>query len=793
MPAPLVKKAPERQRRRVRWIALLLLVTAAASWLWAHEGHKPLPSSGAEPINDDKGNLIGYTLNRRARESLAVETAEMQQQPLDERTLAYATLVTPWQNHAFATSRLPGRISRLHVRPGQSVETGQVLAEIDSLELESLKVELLQATNDLRLTTQVVEMMRSSEGTIPGRTLLEAETKLQQLQNGLSVARSKWKSLGLNPRDLDRLLKEGKSSSLRLPILSPIKGTIIHADLTVGKIVDPSEHLFEIVDLSTVWARIGVLERDMHRVYAGQKVELSLTAYPGEVFPSTVQIKGHHLDPKTHLNTVWAEFTNMPGQPARLMPGLYGQAHLLSPGTAKGFTIPAEALVREGVERYVLIETAAAREASQYQKVNVFVEHQTGDQVQVRSPQLLKEYRVVTRGAHELAPFFTPGVLKVGAEAARNIGVRVESARRRELEEVTEVTGLVDVQSDHRALVSSQLGGTIQKIRIERGQVVRAGDILAEIASLEVLNLQLDLIRADLDERLFEETYTRQKEARDVIPKRQLLETESRLNAARIQRDGLKQKLESVGLSPEQIKNVLARGEPLPAVPVRATIAGEVVRFDRTLGQAIKPDESLFEVHDLSRPWVQGYVSPNQVSRVRIGQRARVRLAADPGFLAEGTVIRSSQILGEESRSLSIWVELDRYPEQPLLHNQLVGLTLINKHGPLRLAVPRSAVVREGTRSFVFVWRPEDLSRLVARTAGVAASPLGGPLLAGVSSQVSARASPEGVYDRRLVETKGETEYADDRFVEITGGLLPGEDIAVLGVAELQTAFASLR
>lgn len=744
-----------RPRSAAQRIALLLLVTAAATWLWAHEGHKPLPTSGAEPINDDSGNLIGYTLNRRARDSIAVETVELKSQPLDERTLAYATLVTPWQNHAFATARLGGRISRLHVRPGQAVAAGQVLAEIDSLELESLKVELLTAANDVRLAGQVAERLArlEREGSVPGQTLLEAETKLRQHENALRVARSKWNSLGLETRVLETLLKDGSVAGLYLPVVSPIRGTVIHADLAVGKNVDPAEHLFEIVDLSTVWARIGVLERDIPRVQAGQRVELALTAYPGEVFRGSVQVQGPHLDRQTHLNTVWADFTNPPGQPARLLPGLYGQAHLLSTGSAQGFTVPAEALIRDGVERYVLIETASAADASQYQKVNVVVERQTGDQVQVRSPLLLKEYHVVTRGAHELAPFFTPGVLKIGPEAARNIGLRVEPARLRPLEEVTEVAAVVDVQPDRRALVSAQLGGTIQKIHVERGQAVRAGAVLAEVASLEFMTLQLDLIRADLEAQLLAETYARRTGAGAAIPERQLLETEASLKSARVRRDGLKQKLVSVGLSTSQLDTVLARKEPLPALPLRAAVPGVIVRFERVLGQAIKPDETVFEIHDLTRPWVQGFVPANQIGRVRLGQRVRVRLTADPGFLGAGRIVRSGQVLGEENRTLSVWVELAHYPERPLLHNQLASLTLLGGQTQPRLSVPRSAVVREGVSAFVFVRRPDE------------------------------------VYDRRAVTTG----VADDRFIEITGGLVAGEEVAVAGVQELQTAYASLR
>ncbi len=75
------------------------------------------------------------------------------------------------------------------------------------------------------------------------------------------------------------------------------------------------------------------------------------------------------------------------------------------------------------------------------------------------------------------------------------------------------------------------------------------------------------------------------------------------------------------------------------------------------------------------------------------------------------------------------------------------------------LAVPRSAVVREGLREYVFVRK-------------------------------------DGKFERRLVETG----RSDDRYVEINAydessrrGLRLGEEIAVHGAADLQTAYAALR
>src|SRR5438445_9152729 len=94
--------------------ALGVLLTVAVTWLWAHEGHQPLPSKGAE-VDLAKGQV---TLSRAAREALDVQTAVVEQRPVIEKVLASATLEAPWQCHAYVATRLPGRIVQLHAKPG---------------------------------------------------------------------------------------------------------------------------------------------------------------------------------------------------------------------------------------------------------------------------------------------------------------------------------------------------------------------------------------------------------------------------------------------------------------------------------------------------------------------------------------------------------------------------------------------------------------------------------------------------------------------------------------------------
>src|SRR5262249_37627973 len=165
------------------------------------------------------------------------------------------------------------------------------------------------------------------------------------------------------------------------------------------------------------------------------------------------------------------------------------------------------------------------------------------------------------------------------------------------------------------------------------------------------------------------------------------------------------------------------------ALPVRSPIAGVVVSFDRVLGQAVKAEDALFAVHDLSRPLIRAHVGEHDQGRVRLGQKARVRLRADASFLAEGTVVRNSRVVGGASRTLGVWVELAK--PVPLRHRQLARLTLVLDRPSATLAVPRGAVVREGTRAFMYV-RGKD-----------------------------------GSFERRAVRLG----RADDRFIEVNSGL----------------------
>jgi multidrug resistance efflux pump len=170
------------------------------------------------------------------------------------------------------------------------------------------------------------------------------------------------------------------------------------------------------------------------------------------------------------------------------------------------------------------------------------------------------------------------------------------------------------------------------------------------------------------------------------MPKRQIWELQNEGETLRLQAESLKRQVAFLGLEPKAIQKLEQADLLQPAslvefvqtVPVRAPTAGLIVGFHVVPGQVVHRDEPLFEIHDLSRVWVKGYVYECDVSRVEPGQGARVHFPAYPDLEAIGKVVRVSPLMDDNERVLPVWVELAN-PEHRLKDGMLARITLTAK------------------------------------------------------------------------------------------------------------------
>jgi len=728
-----------------------IVAAAVAGPVAAHEGHAALPSRGATV--DLKTGLI--VLSRESREALGVKTAPIETKPLADSSPAYVTLVPPWTKHAFASSRLPGRIAELHAAPGKSVKEGEVLAEVESLELENLHEDLLQARSQLRIAQRLVQTLRESSGGVAGQAVVEAESAVEQHRNAEAVGRLKWKSLGLGESALDDFLEDPERRVKKLSVRAPIGGAVIHADVALGRVVEPGEHLFEIVDPSEVWAKIGVMEGDLDEAKVGRSVELRLGAIPNSPLATRIDAVGPALDGPGRTATAWATVKNpSPTKPIALA-GMTGLAKLsrLEVGNAK--VVPQSSLIDDGLSQYVLVEEAAAQKQSEYRRRNVTVVRRTASAVQVAADGLFPGDRVVTNGARQLSSFFIPEVLKLAPEASKTIGLELGTVERRSLEKVVEFDGVVELPPESVAAASVRIAGNIRRLHVRPGQSVKRGELLAEVQSLDFQSLQLDLLREDLTHRLAHRRLQALLALGSAAPQRQVLDLEASASSARNRRDTLRRRLEALGTPADSLTALLTKRELVDALPVRAPLDGVVAGFDKALGQIVRSEEPLFAVYGTKRAMVKGFVPERDFGKANVGSAVRLRTASNPKESAQGKVVRSAGVFSAEDQALAVWIEPGAASRQTLRQGQLVRISMATNDDPLpaALVVPLAALVDEGAKAYVFVRKAD------------------------------------GEFERRRV-TGG---VRNDEYVQITEGLSGGESIAVRGASGLRTAHASIR
>ncbi len=696
------------------------------------------------------------SLSVDAQNSLGVKTGEVALQPIRQVVLAYATIDLDWQQHQFVTTPIPGRIARLHVSPGEVVVANQLLAEIESTELTKLQLDLLEARNRWELSAGTLARIRPlvNSDALPGRELIQAEAAHRENEVAIGIGKNRLRRLRLSDAEIERLLRTKKPLQT-LPILSPLAGISTHTDLALGKVVEPTDHLFEVLDLDSVAVRIDVLERDLAAVRPGQVVELSVNSFPRTTLKGVLTAKEPVIEAETHLGRVWAELPNTSDSAHRLMPGMQGQASITVSSEQPKLSLPKAAVFTNGTEFFVFVEEAATAKGFEYRKRNVALGSSDAVVVEITAGEVFPGDRVVTVGGHELMNFFVQGVLQLSPEARKNFGLVVEPIALESIEDVLEFEGAIELPPTQRAVAASPLAGAIEKIFVKRAQPVSQGEVVAELSSPELLDTQYELLQADVEFQLTQETIDllRGTRSNQVVARKRILDLESQAQTARLRRESAHQRLETIGLTASQIAAVLANQQVVEVVPIRAPINGVIARFEKSLGQVIAANEPLFEIHDLSNFLVRAHLGERDAAKVPIGATARVRIVADPSFVATGKVVRNGNSFSSTNRTASAWIELSAGRTAALYHDMLARVTLATNNRAPVLALPTSAIVREGTKTFVFV--EEGAGELI----------------------------------RRAVTTG----RADDRWVEITAGLKLGELVAVTGVNHLQTAYASLR
>lgn len=240
---------------------------------------------------------------------------------------------------------LGGYLKSTDLLPGIHVNKGQVIALMEDQSYVQLQQDYLQSLSRLKLLKLDYErQMELREGEASSKKAFETATAEYEMQQVLVKSLSeKLKILGVNPEGLtiDKI-------SRTVPVRSPIDGFVETVMVNIGKYVNPSDVLFEIVDPRDIHAALTVFEKDYHLLKPGQEVLIKNAGRPDKTYRAEIILISRNID-STLGATVHCHFE---GEHADLLPGMYIAATILTEGQQLPL-VPESAVVRHEGKHFV--------------------------------------------------------------------------------------------------------------------------------------------------------------------------------------------------------------------------------------------------------------------------------------------------------------------------------------------------------------------------------------------------------------------------------------------------------
>lgn len=385
---------------------------------------------------------------------------------------------------------------------------------------------------------------------------------------------------------------------------------------------------------------------------------------------------------------------------------------------------------------------------------------------------------------------------RVSQATARAIGLTTAEVDFGRVDDVVTLTGIVRARPGSFAAVAATYGGVVRGIAVEPGDRVRAGDVIAEVespdlaragaevrrldaeaerltferirASARIASLEVEIPATERSAALAAAEVERLAAAGETVAMNLLAQRRAeadRLNAeAGLRRIGLQEARDEAASLARQIDAARGAAEaqratlptgpadgPAGRIRLTAPIDGVVVRRAGVIGGGVEAGAEIVGIGDYTRVRIEGEVPEGLLGRVEMAKDAAVRVrrgaAAGGDVVAEGVTRFLSPVIDRTRRTAALVVEVENAAGL-LRDGQFVELSVVLASREDAVVVPATAVVKEGPVRVVFVQEGEGA---------------------------------EAVFRRREVAVG----VADDRVVEITLGLVPGDIVAATGAFSL--------
>ncbi|MGG7661861.1 efflux RND transporter periplasmic adaptor subunit [Dyadobacter sp. BHUBP1] len=212
-------------------------------------------------------------------ETAGVETGGFSVRKLSGTVAANGVIDIPPQNLVSISAPLGGFVRKSELLQGMKVQKGEVLAVIENPDFIPIQQDYLETRSKLEFAEQEYQRQSdlSKENVNAQKALQQSASELKMLRARLAGLKERVRTAGVDLAGLEK----GNITSVA-SIRSPIAGSVTVVNVNLGKYVNPTDVMFEIVDTDHLHVELSVFEQDIPKVKLGQLVRFRVSNNPAQ-------------------------------------------------------------------------------------------------------------------------------------------------------------------------------------------------------------------------------------------------------------------------------------------------------------------------------------------------------------------------------------------------------------------------------------------------------------------------------------------------------------------------------
>ena len=273
-------------------------------------------------------------------EFMPADLARLEAKPI-ARWLPVSGTVQPVRQ-ATVKAKVSGDVRQVTVREGETVKEGQLLARIDTADLESKLIERVGALESAKAQLALAEKNRTTNSALLKQNFI-SQNAYDTFESSFNVAQGNVKSAEAQVQLARNALKDAIATS-------PLNGIVAKRHVNPGEKVAFDSPLITVVDLRDLELQAMVPAVDVPELSIGKMVELTIDGFGERKFTGRIERINPSTEPGTRAILV---FVGIPNADGALRGGMFATGRIALAASAPVATLPATAVRVEAGQTYV--------------------------------------------------------------------------------------------------------------------------------------------------------------------------------------------------------------------------------------------------------------------------------------------------------------------------------------------------------------------------------------------------------------------------------------------------------